>query len=63
MIDDFLDQLHHGKYFTKLDPKLGYHQVQVEEEDICKTIFKPRKGLYEWLVMPYCLCNAPTTFM
>jgi hypothetical protein len=32
-IDDLLDQLQHAKYFTKMDLKLGYHQVRVKEED------------------------------
>lgn len=42
MIDDLLDRLQHVKYFTKLDLKLGYHQVQVKEEDAQNTILKTR---------------------
>ena len=62
-IDDLLDQLQHTKYFTKLDLKLGYHQVCVKEEDIYNTTFKARQGMYEWLVMSFGLCNALATFM
>jgi hypothetical protein len=62
-IDNLLEQLQHVKYFTKLDLKSGYHIVCVKEEDTWKITFKTRQGLYEWLVMPFGLCNAQTTFM
>nr|KUM48643.1 hypothetical protein ABT39_MTgene4658 [Picea glauca] len=38
-------------------------QVRVKEEDTLKTAFNTRQGLYDWLVMPFDLCNAPATFM
>jgi hypothetical protein len=62
-IDILFDQLAGSQVFSKIDLSTGYHQIKIRAEDIPKTAFTTRYGLFEYLVMSFGLMNASAHFM
>ena len=62
-IEEALDALHGASYFSTLDLAQGFYQVKMDEQDRQKTAFRVGPlGLYEFIRMPFGLCNSPSTF-
>uniref|UniRef100_A0A9J8AN32 ribonuclease H n=1 Tax=Cyprinus carpio carpio TaxID=630221 RepID=A0A9J8AN32_CYPCA len=61
-IDESFDALQGACYFSTIDLASGYHQVAMAEGDRHKTAFSTPFGLYEFLRMPFGVCNGPATF-
>ena len=61
-VDETLDLLGGAKYFTTLDFRAGYWQLEVRPEDREKTAFTTPFGLFELNVLPFGLSSAPASY-
>ena len=62
LIRETLNRLSRAKYFTKLDVIAAFNRIRIKDGQEWLTAFKTRFGLFEYLVMPFGLANAPSTF-
>jgi len=62
-IDDLFYHLKGAMVFSKIDLRYAHHQVRINNEVIHKIAFRTRYQNYHFMVVPFGLTNAPTTFM
>ncbi|KAJ1578396.1 hypothetical protein NDA11_005455 [Ustilago hordei] len=62
LIEEQLFLLRKARIYTKLDLRAAYNLIRVAKGDEWKTAFGTQLGLYEYLVMPFGLANAPAHF-
>jgi hypothetical protein len=59
---DLSNKLHGCKFFSCIDLVKGSYQIPMAGQDVAKTAIITPFGLFEYLFMPFCLCNAAQTF-
>ncbi len=62
LVEDVIDQLGSSAWFTALDLQFGFWQIRMAPEDVKKTALITKTRLYDWIVMPFGLKNAASTF-
>ena len=61
-IDDLIDAVGQANFITKIDLLKGYYQIPLSENAKQLTAFVTHDGLFQFSVLPFGLCNAPSTF-
>ena len=61
-VDTAIDSMKDSRFFAKMDLRFGFYQIRVAPEDVHKTAFQTEWGSLQWLVMPFGITNAPSTF-
>lgn len=62
LIEDHIDRLGNSKYFSCLNMASGFYQIPIHQASIHKTGFVTPEGHYEFIIMPFGLCNSPTVY-
>lgn len=62
LINETLERVGKARWFTKLNVIAAFHKIRITAGDEWLTAFRTRFGLFEWLVTPVGLANAPSTF-